>query len=129
ELSKVARRDQPVVGGRRLPLCDATKLERERHVDRALLDGVVAELAILGVPPGSLRAPDVFLAAGVPVQPDAITDLAAGGEAALTLVGDQSFDRRVVHHGVADFRAVDVPVVMEEEPNLPLRPFVVDLDL
>src|SRR5205823_8599756 len=98
----------------------AADLQRERHVDRSLLDGIVAQLAILDVPPGSLRAPHLFHAAGVAVQPTAIADLAAGGEAALTLVGDQPFDGRVVHHRVADFRAVDVPVVMEEEPNLTL---------
>src|SRR5207302_8054889 len=117
---KVARGDQPLVGGALLPLGDAAEVERERHVDRALLDRVVPKLPIFGVPPGPLRATDVFLPAGVPIKPDAIADLAAGGEATLTLIGDQPFDGRVVHHGVANLRAVDVPVVVEEEANFPL---------
>ena len=124
QLGEVAGGDQPLVGGAGLPLRDAAQVERQCHVDRALLDRVVAELAVLRITPGSLRATDVFLAAGITVEPGPIADLAAGGKAALPLVGDQALDRGVVHDGVADFGAVDVPVKVKEEADLALGPLV-----
>src|SRR6266853_1725282 len=83
-------------------------------------------VAAFRVAPGSLRATDILLAAGIPVQSNPIADLATGGKATLALVGDETLDRGVVHDRVADFGAVDVPVEMKEEANLPLRPLIQD---
>src|SRR5207248_9898277 len=82
---------------------------------RALLDRVPAQLAVLGVDPGTQRLA-ALLARRPARDPELGPGLAAGQEVVVLLVGDHGPMHRLVESRAADVAAADVPVVMEEHP-------------
>ena len=104
----------------RLARAHLAEHEGDRAVDRALLDEVPAQLAILGVQPGA--GP---VSALLSVRPG--VDAVPGGrgsaeqEVAVLLVSDQRPVQRVVAGGAAEVGLLDEPVVMEEDDHPPHR--------
>src|SRR5665811_1334893 len=93
---------------------DGHEVETDRAVDRALLDRISAELAVLGIDPRHGEAA-ALLAIRPHVDAETGPGIPADQKVAIRLVRDDRFMTRVVSNCVAEVRALDVPVVMEED--------------
>src|SRR5581483_8196721 len=91
-------------------------VEPDRAVDRALLDGIAAELPVLGVHPGARELPALFPAGPRP-EAELRPRSPAEQEVSVVLVGDDGAVPGVVEDGVPDVASVDEPVVVEEDPG------------
>ena len=100
----------------RLVRAGCAQVETHRAVDRTLLDGVLAEDAVLRIHPRALGAV-AFLAVGPRADAVVGTALTADHEVAVGLVCDHPTMARLIEDGVADVRALDEPVVMKEDAS------------
>ena len=113
DLAEARAHAQPVAERPRLVGCGGADVERNRAIDRALFDRMFAQNPILRVHPRAGGA--VALLAVGPAR-DAVVGagLAADQEVAVRFVRDDCAVAGLVENRVADVRAFDVPVVMEE---------------
>ena len=113
DLAEPGAHAQPVIERARFVGGGGAEVERDGAVDGALFDRVLPENAVLRVDPRAGRAV-ALLAVGPAADAVVGTGLAADQEVTVGLVRDHRAMARLVEDRVADVRALDVPVVVEE---------------